>query len=218
MGPLRQRFAKLAEARDREMCEMLLDAVEESGGRIRDVVRAMLSLARRDGEDLVLREAKLSDGIRSVVTVLGHKIGTVELESDLAWDEPMQCYPELLFQVVMNLVGNAIDALEERGGGRVFIGTERAGDEIRIRVRDDGPGVPPDVRERIFAPFFTTKAPGKGTGLGLAIGREIAALHGGRLELLSPDGGGAEFVLSVPFVPPSGRPLHEASPDGDVLH
>jgi signal transduction histidine kinase len=221
MGPLRQRFAKLPEARDREMCEALLEAVEESGGRIRDVVRAMLSLARRDGEDLVLREARLSEGIRSVLTVLGHRAsGAVEIESDIAWDEPMQCYPELLFQVVLNLVGNAIDALEERGG-RVFIGAERAGDEVRIRIRDDGPGVPPEMRERIFAPFFTTKAPGKGTGLGLAIGREIAALHGGRLELLSPEGGGAEFVLTVPYVSAAGRAALAASaeePSTDVLH
>ncbi len=219
MSPLRQRFAKLPESRDREMCEMLLDAVEESGGRIRDVVRAMLSLARRDGEELVLRETKLSDGIRSVLTVLGHKVaGDVAIESDIAWDEPMQCYPELLFQVVMNLVGNAIDAVEERGG-TVHITTERAGDEIRIRVRDDGPGVSPEMRERIFAPFFTTKAPGKGTGLGLAIGREIAGLHGGRLELFTPDGGGAEFVLTVPYVgPAAGRPVLDLTAEESPEH
>jgi signal transduction histidine kinase len=83
-----------------------------------------------------------------------------------------------------------------------------SGGEVRIRVRDDGPGVPVGMRERIFAPFFTTKAPGQGTGLGLAIGREIATLHGGRLELSATEGPGAEFVLTVPFVgPPEPRPI-----------
>lgn len=202
VGPLRARLEKLADAGDRDLAGALLEAVEESGTRIRDVVRAMLGLAREgDRGELVLREARLSEAIRSVMTVLNHRKGAVEVSVRHDWDEPVQCYPELLGQVVLNLVGNALDALAE-SGGRVEVVTECDGEQVRIRVRDDGPGIPPEDRDRIFAPFFTTKPPGEGTGLGLAIGREIAALHGGTLELETSSWGGCEFVLEFPYLAP----------------
>jgi signal transduction histidine kinase len=92
----------------------------------------------------------------------------------------------------------------------VEVSLRRDGDSIRLEVRDDGPGVPPDLRELIFEPFFTTKAPGAGTGLGLAVSREIAALHGGTLELVPGEGTGATFVLSLPAgkaLQPPGPPI-----------
>lgn len=204
--PLRKRVQALDE-RDRRLATSLIDVVQSSGVRIRDVVKAMLGLARNSDSELRLRKSDLSEGIESTLTLLRHRIGgSVRVVCQLGCDEPVDCYPELLFQVVMNLVTNALDALGEEGG-TVYIVTERDDHAVRIRVRDDGPGIPPDVRERIFAPFYTTKAPGAGTGLGLAVSREIADLHGGRLDLQSAPGRGAEFVFTLPVE----QPLRAAS-------
>ena len=77
--------------------------------------------------------------------------------------------------------------------------TEMADGAVRIEVADDGPGIPPEKREQIFTPFFTTKPPGSGTGLGLAISREIVSLHKGTLELDTKAEGGAAFVIVLPM-------------------
>lgn len=109
-----------------------------------------------------------------------------------------------LMQLYMNLVTNAFDALPSHGGAvRVWLRVE--GDRALVDVQDNGPGVPPALRERIFEPFFTTKGD-HGTGLGLAICRNIAERGGGSLELLSPPEGGACFRVSLP--------VYAASPPG----
>ena len=106
-----------------------------------------------------------------------------------------------LEQIVINLLTNARDALEGRDDGQIAIETGLYNDGRRVyaelRVRDNGPGVPPDIRPQIFDPFFTTKDPNKGTGLGLAISLEIAQKHGGFLTLGETERG-AEFVLRIP--------------------
>lgn len=107
-----------------------------------------------------------------------------------------------LEQIVINLLTNARDALEGRDDGQIAIETGLYDDGRRVyaelRVRDNGPGVPPDIRPQIFDPFFTTKDPNKGTGLGLAISLEIAQKHGGFLTLGETERG-AEFVLRIPL-------------------
>jgi len=130
------------------------------------------------------------------------------------WNESVMCFPDLLGQVVMNLVGNAMDALGP-GGGNVWIVVERDDDLVCIRVRDDGPGIPPEARRRVFTPFFTTKPPGVGTGLGLAISREIMALHRGTLELAPSGERGAQFVACLPCVTPDGRTSAVPDEDGE---
>jgi len=106
-----------------------------------------------------------------------------------------------LEQIAINLLTNARDALEGCDDGQIEVATGLYDDGKRLyaelRVRDNGPGVPPDIRQQIFDPFFTTKDPNKGTGLGLAISQEIAQKHGGVL-LLGDVEQGAEFILRVP--------------------
>jgi signal transduction histidine kinase len=105
--------------------------------------------------------------------------------------------------VVINLVGNALDALREAGtpAPRVSLsmGQNLAGTELWLRVRDNGPGIDPGLRERLFSPFHTTKS--GGTGLGLPICRKLVEAHGGSLELCSPPGTGAEFLITLPREP-----------------
>jgi signal transduction histidine kinase len=100
-------------------------------------------------------------------------------------------------QAVLNLLANAADALPP-GGGTIRVSTERRGEEIALRVQDDGRGIMPEDRERIFAPFFTTKAEAKGTGLGLFVTREIVERHGGRIEVESAPGSGSTFTIVLP--------------------
>jgi len=113
---------------------------------------------------------------------------------------------ERLVQVVINLIDNACYAVEKHGGSRVTLGVEPLDEKVRLVVEDDGPGVPPAVRPRLFDPFYTTKPPGEGTGLGLSIAFQIAREHGGTLTLEEGAGGrGARFVLELPAPRLSGR-------------
>ena len=105
----------------------------------------------------------------------------------------------------MNLVLNSIDAVTERqeseGGsfiGQVHLAAELEGDDIVLRVRDNGGGIPQDAVEEIFEPFFTTKEQGKGTGLGLSVALGIAQVHGGTLEVQSEANQSSEFIARFP--------------------
>ncbi|HWP36306.1 MAG TPA: ATP-binding protein [Gemmatimonadales bacterium] len=108
---------------------------------------------------------------------------------------PVNADPELMVQVLVNLLLNGVDASPDNG--RVTVRVTRQGEEVRIGVEDQGPGVPPELRTEIFRPFFTTKH--LGTGLGLSISRQIAQRHGGSLHLEDAPGGGATFVVALPI-------------------
>ncbi len=109
-------------------------------------------------------------------------------------------------QVMSILVANALEAIRRDRGGRIDIGAERAGDTVRLSVRDDGAGMSADVLRRAFDPFFTTKAGGSGAGLGLAVARGIVEANGGRLWLESRPGAGATAVVELPDAVEAGSP------------
>jgi signal transduction histidine kinase len=106
--------------------------------------------------------------------------------------------PDRLVQVVLNLLVNARQALGNRPGARIHLETRAGAREVELEVRDNGPGIPETVMDRVFDPFFTTRGPDEGTGLGLAIAHDIAREHGGALEVSSRPGQGASFVLRLP--------------------
>lgn len=123
----------------------------------------------------------------------------VELETRIDTDlPPVRGDSAAYGQVFLNLLKNALDALEPRGGGRVEIDASREGAWVVVTVRDDGPGVPPELEDRLFEPFFSTKRAGRGTGLGLAICRRVADEHGARLALRREEGSGAIFEVHLP--------------------
>lgn len=128
------------------------------------------------------------------------------------------CYPGQLNQVFMNVLSNAIDALEERDKHRTLAETKSDPSQIeitteleddgwvRVRLQDNGPGIPDTVKNRIFDPFFTTKEVGKGTGLGMSISYQIVVeKHGGHIECLSSLGAGATFIIELPPKPPQDK-------------
>jgi len=106
------------------------------------------------------------------------------------------------------MLQNAHDAIMMSGqGSRVVVRTRRLGkDWVAFDVEDDGPGIPEDIREHIFNPFFTTKPPGKGTGLGLSISHRIVKKHDGRITVRSRPGRGARFTVELPLRPAAERP------------
>ncbi len=127
-------------------------------------------------------------------------VAGIKLIGDFQTDLPrVTADPHRLGQVLMNLLGNARQAMESAGKGRnLTVRTRRRGEVVDIQVVDDGPGIPAEVKTKIFDWFFTTKPPGEGTGLGLAVSREILQAHGGNLRLEDTPGGGATFVLDIP--------------------
>jgi PAS domain S-box-containing protein len=111
----------------------------------------------------------------------------------------VECAPEEIVQVVVNLLVNAFQANED--GGRVRLVSTRSGDRALLSVVDQGPGIAPEIIDRIFDPFFTTKPVGDGTGLGLAICQNIVRQHGGNLKVVSDEGKGTTFSMILPLSP-----------------
>jgi signal transduction histidine kinase len=106
--------------------------------------------------------------------------------------------------VLLNLIDNARQALVGRLDARIDLTTRRAAHAVEIRVRDNGPGIPEEVQERIFDAFYTTKDDGEGTGIGLAISFAIVREHGGALDFESRPGQGTEFTIRLP-IPAAGE-------------
>ena len=122
----------------------------------------------------------------------------VEVVRDFGDLPLVPCSPGLVNQVFMNVVGNALQAMDGHGELRISTGVED--DHAVVRVRDSGPGIPAHVLPSIFNPFFTTKPAGEGTGLGLSISWNIIERHGGRLGVDTREGEYTEFEVRLPLV------------------
>ncbi len=139
----------------------------------------------------------LAEIARNFTTESG--LAGVRIVLDLDPDLPRtMADPEVLTQAVQNLVRNALQALSVKGEGRIVLSSSRAGESLRIGVRDDGGGIPPDVREKIFELFFTTRTDGSGVGLPLV--RQSIEMHGGRVLIDSSEMTGTEVVLEFPWI------------------
>ncbi|MEN3953212.1 response regulator [Iodidimonas sp. SYSU 1G8] len=188
--PLADREARGAKARDR------LRSMRLGLGRIQNLVLNLRKFSRFDEGEF--QRINIPEALDTVVALASTKLGEdVKIERRLEAPEELFCAPALINQAVMNIVGNAIDALQ--GGGVIGIETRIAGNDYVIEVSDTGPGIPKDIRERIFEPFFTTKPVGAGTGLGLSIAYRIVDAHRGVIEIDDRPGGGTRFIVRVPY-------------------
>jgi signal transduction histidine kinase len=185
-----------------------------------DLTSQLLTFSRR--QVMTLRVVEVNQVIRDFERILRSALGP-NIPLTLLLDEKKLCVEAdygMLEQVFLNLVLNARDALE--GKGAVFIETsletgeseEPSRDDplrefVEISVRDTGPGIPVAVRERIWEPFFTTKAISRGTGLGLSTVMSIVQQHGGQIELLPTREAGAQFVIRLPSVEQTEDPIPE---------
>jgi signal transduction histidine kinase len=164
--------------------------IEREVGHLKAVVNEFLEFARRPAtrlEPVPLRA--LFDEIRELTAAPGGAAISVEAADGLA----VRADAVQLRRALLNLTRNAVTAART---GHVAIAASADGDRVRVEVRDDGPGVPPELRDKIFTPFFTTRE--KGTGLGLAFVREIVRDHGGEVDVRDAPGGGSVFSFQLP--------------------
>ncbi|MDF0554114.1 ATP-binding protein [Kamptonema sp. UHCC 0994] len=194
----------------------ILDSMKLGADRIRDLVVSLRNFSRLDEAEM--KSVNIHEGIESTLLMLKHRLkATPEMPAIKVIKEygdlPLvECYPGQLNQVFMNLIANAIDAIEEHNSQRSFaeiksnpnrihIRTQVIdSDWVEIRIDDNGPGMNEAVWRKLFDPFFTTKAIGKGTGLGLSISYQIVVeKHRGKLQCSSTPGEGAEFVIQIPI-------------------
>lgn len=197
----------------------LVRSMQTGTSRLQEISLSLRTFSRGDVTNTV--SYRVEEGIDSTVMLLGHRLKAnehrpaIQIVKQYQDVPPIECYPGQLNQVFMNLMANAIDALEEanRVADRPYADRLQQPNQITIstavndlnnalvlRFKDNGTGIPEAVQARIFEPSFTTKAVGKGTGLGLPISRQIVAdHHHGRLECCSTVGEGTEFVITLPL-------------------
>ena len=199
---MRQKCEELDIPFIRKEIDQLIKGIEEGSKRTAEIVKGLRIFARTDKDTLV--SANINECILSTLVVMkGVTKGHVTLHKDLSASIPeLDCYPGKLNQVIANLISNAIHATRIPGRSSehrdVWITSEHDENFIRIKVKDNGCGIDMAEQEKIFVPFFTTKAVGEGTGLGLAIARGIMDEHHGNIEVQSQPGKGSEFILHLP--------------------
>ena len=140
----------------------------------------------------------IEDGLDTVLTLYLNitKLG-VEVTKSFEYNKPVRCYPDELNQVWTNLILNALQSMDYKG--KIFIGTQENQGAVVITFRDTGAGIPIEIRDKIFNPFFTTKPLGEGTGIGLDIVKKIIEKHSGRIEFDSEINVGTEFRIYIPI-------------------
>jgi two-component system nitrogen regulation sensor histidine kinase NtrY len=196
MDTLRKSWKKQHPSFEEIMDESTRTVLEEAD-RLKKIVAEFSDFARMPKPDMA--RIDLNDIVRSALS-LYH--GAVKVESRLAPDVPeLDGDRDQLTQVLLNLVENARDAIGNRDDGRIAVTTRRgeANDRALLVVEDNGPGVPAELKDKVFAPYFTTKQAKGGTGLGLAIVHRIVSDHGGRITISDAPERGARFTIELPL-------------------
>ncbi|MBD2565060.1 MULTISPECIES: sensor histidine kinase [Nostoc] len=194
----------------------ILVSMKMGANRIREIVLSLRNFSRLDEADM--KPVNIHEGIDSTLLILQNRFkqtsgnAGIEIIKEYGDIPLVECYAGQLNQVFMNLISNAIDALDsynskrtlediEANPSQIVIRTQlRNSDRITVQIADNGPGMTEVVKQRLFDPFFTTKAAGKGTGLGLAISAQIVAeKHNGSIWCISEPGQGAEFWVEIPI-------------------
>ena len=206
----------------------VLNSMQIGAERIRQIVLSLRNFSRLDEAEM--KPVDIHEGIDNTLLILHNRLkpkgnqGGIDVIKEYAHLPKVNCYAGQLNQVFMNIIANAIDALESQTEPRIITirtSIENGDPEIVnacqlsltnskfpmpncqflvIRIRDNGPGMNDEVKRRLFDPFFTTKPVGKGTGLGLSISYQIVVeKHGGLLKCLSEPGKGSEFVIQIPM-------------------
>jgi len=181
------------------LCETIED-IRIGATRINEIITSLGRFSRLDKEEYNYTD--LHEDIDGVLVLLKNKYkNRITIERDFDNRLPhIECFPGKLNQVLMNLLSNAIDAIEDQG--TIHIRTHMDDEHITVHIKDSGVGMSPEVIEKAFDPFFTTKPVGKGVGLGLSISYSIIREHHGSIRIESQPGQGSEFILTLPILQP----------------
>ncbi len=194
-----------------------LNSMQMGADRISQIVRSLRNFSRLDESEMKL--ANIPEGIDNTLMILKNRLKeqsyrpAIEVVKDYRDVTPVTCFPGQLNQVFMNILSNAIDALDEtsqtlsqapsspsESHPQINVSAEQQSHFFVVTITDNGPGMPESVRSRLFDPFFTTKPVGKGTGLGLSISHQIVVeKHGGELSCESQEGQGTTFMIKIPI-------------------
>jgi two-component system, NtrC family, sensor kinase len=193
----------------------ILQSIKVGSDRIREIVLSLRNFSRLDEAEF--KSVDLHQGIENTLMILQHRLKVAHDRPEIQVIKKfeilpeVECYAGQINQVFMNLLSNAVDALEEGNAGRSFqdlstqpnvieIHTHQSDKkQVQITISDNGTGIPEEIRSRLFDPFFTTKPVGKGTGLGLSISYQvITEKHHGKLWCEDNPGGGTRFVIQIP--------------------
>lgn len=191
-----------------------MSSMRVGADRIREIVRSLRNFSRKDDSQMIL--ADLHEGIEGTLLILQNRFKArgnypeIQVIKEYGNLPLVNCYAGKLNQVFMNLISNAIDALDEYNETRtneeikanpcqIIIKTEADDNRVIIRISDNGSGMTDEVRQQLFDSFFTTKPAGKGTGLGLSISYRFVEEHQGKLSCISSPGTGAEFIIEIPI-------------------
>ena len=189
----------------------ILASMQEGANRIKQIVLSLRNFSRLDENDRKLVD--LHEGIESTLVILQHRLKEqpkrreIQIIKEYGKLPQIECYPAEINQVFMNVLSNAIDALEDSAANsngeaiQIRITTEISSEnQVCVRIADNAAGISTEVQSRIFDPFFTTKPVGRGTGLGLSISYQIVKdRHEGELRCYSELGKGTEFAIEVPI-------------------
>jgi signal transduction histidine kinase len=196
--------------------KQLLQSMETGSQRISEIIKSLRNFSRLD--EATSKVVNIHEGLEAALMILQSRLkpsdrhSGIEVIKEYKELPEISCSPGQINQVLMNLLNNAIDALEEAEQGRslqtiqnypsrIWICTDQLSDRyIRIRIKDNGNGIPAQIQHQIFNPFFTTKPVGKGTGLGLSICYQIIESHNGRINVISDPAWGTEFSIELPIV------------------
>jgi len=183
--------------------DQLLKGMEDGARRTVEIVKGLRIFSRVDEQDL--KKVDLHDGINSTIILLNSTMpGKIRIVREFGELPLVECLAGKINQVFMNIINNAVHALsdhvDEIKDPHITIRTNvQSNETVSVEIEDNGPGMPESVKQRIFEPFFTTKAVGKGTGLGLSIVYSIIENHKGTLEVITKEGEGTTFKITLPI-------------------
>jgi signal transduction histidine kinase len=177
--------------------QSLMATINNGTQRTSQIVQGLKTFARDSGDEYA--DYNITEGLETALTILQHKINhQITIKKHYQYEGSIVCQTSKINQVLLNILDNAVHAVEQ--GGQINIETKTIENECVITITDDGSGMDIDVQKKIFEPFFTTKEVGKGTGLGLSISYAIVKQHHGDITVHSQAGKGTSFVIKLPIL------------------
>jgi two-component system NtrC family sensor kinase len=199
--------AAVARLRQQRVTEELGNLVKDGlygAGQMAEIVGNLKDFSRLDRSKVT--HFSLNEGLNSTLVLAKHLLKSVTVDKRFGDIATVVCSPSQVNQVFLNLITNAVQAMEA-GRGKITLTTRTDGGGVAVEVADTGRGISPEVLPKIFDPFFSTKEVGKGTGLGLSVSYKIVEQHGGRIDVESQPGAGTRFTVWFPFEPPAAAGL-----------
>lgn len=185
-----------------EEMDELINSVELGAARTAEIVKGLRTFSRLDNSEF--KEVDIIDSIHSSLVILSSEYKDhIRIEKDYEPLPNVECNPGRINQVFLNVISNAIHSIKEEGFLKITTRHDVQQNKVRIRIEDNGSGIPKAIESQIFNPFFTTKEVGKGTGLGLSVCKGIVDEHHGNLHFKSLEGVGTTFFVELPITQPN---------------